>query len=69
MDYIPVTYPCPKCLSNKVAQDPVCALVGKPLMLHFFCCDCNYQWDRQYEPPTTLKPTKKEAITMQVTYN
>ena len=67
MDYTPLTYPCPRCGSNRVGQDPVCALVGKPLMLHFFCCECNHQWDRQYEPPKD-KSTTKEFTTMQVSY-
>lgn len=68
MDYTPLTYPCPKCGSKNVAQDPVCALVGNPLMLHFFCCDCNYEWDKQYEQPKDEK-AKKESTTMQVSYN
>ena len=63
-----LTYPCPKCGSNRVAQDPVCAKRDKPLMLHFFCCDCTNQWDRQYEPEK-VEITKMETHTMQVTYN
>ena len=67
MDYTPLTYPCPKCGSNSVAQDPVCAQVGKPLMLDFFCCDCHHQWKHPYEAPKSEIKDKED--TMQATYN
>lgn len=52
MNYTPLTYPCPKCGSRRVAQDSVCAEREKPIMLQFCCCDCGHKFERLYVQPT-----------------